>query len=1194
MSHLISIQDSEISIGKTIDVRLEEKCVQTTQIETTPVLTGVDISNKINDLLLPTSEKGKEEEGKTEKTEEKKPEFQILSNIAVQLYQCELDDESGPEGQMVIKLWGLDNAHYPNGDTSLEKVSTPYLLKIDDFPAYCFVELPEFIKGKFTVWTKNTASLVVDALYEALQKKHQECYEYKTSNFDYMPHLYYARGNKKYPMVRVDFPTVKAMYAAVEILSEPLEVTGRGLLRCKVWEHNLVDSITKLLTRQNITHTSWVTCRARKENPRSKISSIEHEYVIDWTSLTEIPNEITKDWCTLPGRIALDIETYSHRHKMFPDKWNPKHVAFMLSAIYQRVGSEERIRYGIILGDCNHIPEERLKNVTIFKVKSEEELIRMTAAIIQHHDPEILTGYNVLGFDYPYLDTRLKLLNKKWPVIGRILNRKSTVKSQNWSSSGYGHNSNNKLIADGRITIDMLLAVKRGGHRLNFFDLNTVADFLIGKRKHDISAQYMFRTYEAMKNSVPGTPEHLKALEDMTQVMEYCIRDSELCLDIMDETHLWEEALVMSSVMGVTIDDYYTRGQQIRCVSQLYKLAVKEGYVCNYVPCPEIPFEGGFVGQPKVGLHKNVICVDFNSLYPSIIRANNICYTTLLPADIVSQMSREELEKIANVIDIDCTQEYNPDEDDLDEEEQKERYRARGTKGLYTLAFLKKEIKEGLLPRLVGYLVTERSKVRKILEVEEDPLQKILLDKRQLALKTSANSFYGFLGVREGGKLPLLQGAMATTAWGRQYIKEVNRYIVDTYGGEIVYNDTDSSFLTLPQIKTPDQCDEWGKRIAREVTALFPPPIKMEVEKCILMLAIAKKKYLGLYIDKDGTFKLNRAGDLDLLVRGVLIARRDNCKWARDVYKKVVLMILNNAPITETLKYVFSEIKRIISGNVPMEDLCIVRSLGANYKSDSYFMKVFSEELARMGKPAQPGDRLSYVVIEKPEEKLLGKRMLTPELVLEFEAKIDYRYYLEKLLMLHIDQAISAGYRDLIPYIDITYMPKSNSKLASLNGIIDLYLRMEKKGTTLDQLYAEIEKRYNQYVKWKSTGDQYLPYQRSSGISEFILYEDDLASEIKKQRQNQHGNGYGYGYGNGSSCSNGNSSGSSSGNGYGSSSGNSSGSSSGSGYNTDMHNYISGYMTPSYNISNYSMYNSKMPCQNTWNQGYNGRVILED
>ena len=66
----------------------------------------------------------------------------------------------------------------------------------------------------------------------------------------------------------------------------------------------------------------------------------------------------------------------------------------------------------------------------------------------------------------------------------------------------------------------------------------------------------------------------------------------------------------------------------------------------------------------------------------------------------------------------------------------------------------------------------------------------MFLNSRQLALKTSANSFYGFLGVKDGGKLPLLQGAMSITGKGRQLIGEVTKYIEEKYHGKAVYGDS--------------------------------------------------------------------------------------------------------------------------------------------------------------------------------------------------------------------------------------------------------------------------------------------------------------------------------------------------------------------------------------------------------------------
>ncbi len=55
-----------------------------------------------------------------------------------------------------------------------------------------------------------------------------------------------------------------------------------------------------------------------------------------------------------------------------------------------------------------------------------------------------------------------------------------------------------------------------------------------------------------------------------------------------------------------------------------------------------------------------------------------------------------------------------------------------------------------------------------------DPLQKEVYEKRQIALKVSCNSMYGLLGVKNNGKLPLIEGAVTVTAYGRNMIHMVN------------------------------------------------------------------------------------------------------------------------------------------------------------------------------------------------------------------------------------------------------------------------------------------------------------------------------------------------------------------------------------------------------------------------------------
>jgi len=83
--------------------------------------------------------------------------------------------------------------------------------------------------------------------------------------------------------------------------------------------------------------------------------------------------------------------------------------------------------------------------------------------------------------------------------------------------------------------------------------------------------------------------------------------------------------------------------------------------------------------------------------------------------------------------------------------------------------FVKKSKRKGLLPEILEDLLSARSKAKADLKKETDPFKKAVLDGRQLALKISANSVYGFTGATVG-KLPCLQISSSVTAFGRQMI----------------------------------------------------------------------------------------------------------------------------------------------------------------------------------------------------------------------------------------------------------------------------------------------------------------------------------------------------------------------------------------------------------------------------------------
>ncbi len=103
--------------------------------------------------------------------------------------------------------------------------------------------------------------------------------------------------------------------------------------------------------------------------------------------------------------------------------------------------------------------------------------------------------------------------------------------------------------------------------------------------------------------------------------------------------------------------------------------------------------------------------LDFASLYPSIMMAHNLCYSTLVPLGKVKNHDPETLTKTPN--------------------------------GDY---FVKIPVKKGIVPMILEDLIGARKRAKQELAKATDPFEKAVLDGRQLALKISANSVYGFTG----------------------------------------------------------------------------------------------------------------------------------------------------------------------------------------------------------------------------------------------------------------------------------------------------------------------------------------------------------------------------------------------------------------------------------------------------------------
>lgn len=154
----------------------------------------------------------------------------------------------------------------------------------------------------------------------------------------------------------------------------------------------------------------------------------------------------------------------------------------------------------------------------------------------------------------------------------------------------------------------------------------------------------------------------------------------------------------MSRVTGVPISYLFTRGQQIKVASQLYRKASEYDLIIptEKVGQSEGKYEGAVVIEPTRGYYIDpVATLDFASLYPSIMMAHNLCYSTLIP-----------LEEVKN---------YNQDQ------------YTRTPNGDH---FMRKDIKKGLLPMILEELISARKRARAELAKATDPFEKAVLDGR--------------------------------------------------------------------------------------------------------------------------------------------------------------------------------------------------------------------------------------------------------------------------------------------------------------------------------------------------------------------------------------------------------------------------------------------------------------------------------
>lgn len=699
---------------------------------------------------------------------------------------------------------------------------------------------------------------------------------------------------------------------------------------------------------------NWIELKPGHYTVRTPNASISRcQWEVDCTPDAIVSHAPVGEWLKMaPLRIlSFDIEC-AGRKGVFPDA-NIDPVIQIANMVTRQGESAPFVKNVFTLGSCSHI-----MGCHVASFENEVEMLEAWTDFVQRVDPDLVIGYNTSNFDFPYLMDRAKALKAtSFPYLGRERNTRTEVKDTHFSSKAYGTRDSKHTELQGRLQLDMLQVMQRD-YKLRSYSLNSVSFEFLKEQKEDVHHSLITE----LQNAGPEARRRLAV---------YCLKDAYLPQRLMDRLMCFINYTEMARVTGVPFNYLLSRGQQIKVVSQLFRKAREDGYLIPTYKGEggDEQYEGATVLEPQQGYYdKPITTLDFASLYPSIMMAHNLCYTTLLDKRTIDRLRLEEGK------DYVVTPNNN--------------------------YFVKSCVRKGLLPTVLENLLAARKKAKADLKKESDPFRRAVLDGRQLALKVSANSVYGFTGATVG-RLPCLEISMSVTAFGRQMIEETKRQVESHYtiangyehDATVIYGDTDSVMVKFG-VSDLHKAMELGADAAERVSQVFTKPIRLEFEKVYFpYLLINKKRYAGLFWTQPDKYD-------KMDTKGIETVRRDNCRLVRTVIETCLKKMLIDRDVHGAEQYTKQVIADLLQNKVDMSQLVISKALAkADYAAKQAHVEL-AERMRKRDAGSAPalGDRVAYVIVKGSKGSAAYEKSEDPLYALEHNIPIDTRYYLENQL----------------------------------------------------------------------------------------------------------------------------------------------------------------------------------------------------
>jgi len=704
-------------------------------------------------------------------------------------------------------------------------------VSITNFYPYFFVKIPRS-------WGQAQVSKFINGL-KAMSKEHgryifdNACMEWKD--------FYGFKANKKFNFLMIRFQcsdTMRFYHNRSRDGILEVRIDGRNE-KFQLYESNF-DPMLRFMHTQDIKACGWIKLPKGLYRSEKSVETftdyhlkINYENVISQQNFTESDPKLGLAKFKI---CSFDLECYSHDDQ-FPQPDRLEDPIIQIGMVFYTFGEDTMKKYIITLKDCDDI-----EDATVLSFDNEKEVLLEFQKIIQEEDPDIMTGYNIYGFDEKYIAGRARInkLDKgDFGFISRLGSRTEFRENVKLSSAALGDNVMHYYNMIGRVQIDLMKLIQKD-YKLNSYKLDSVAEYFMREiiKKIDIvddttkiylkkKGEFKVGNFIKIAEEDDIISDKLKIINITDQYIEIrgnlsFILDNEVITNNMKQHRYFYAGIVKDDVSARQMFEYYKRGdpKEIAIVAKYciqdcvlpIKLLLKLNKIpenmemasISSVPMQWIFLRGqgvksfslvakkcrkkGFLIKVLPRMHKAEDAEDEPGYEGAIVltpepKFHRVPisvndYSSLYPSSMIAENISHEM--FVDDADYDNLPDYTYNIVKFDQE------KSDGTKEEVICKYAKKEGEFGVIPEILNDLLTERKQVRKLEEAETDVFMKAVYNGRQLALKITANSLYGQIGA---GTSPIcyVKLAASTTAVGRLQIMIAKNFVEQDFKNTLMY-----------------------------------------------------------------------------------------------------------------------------------------------------------------------------------------------------------------------------------------------------------------------------------------------------------------------------------------------------------------------------------------------------------------------